>query len=65
MWTVVYMAQSSEMAQKLKEILEEGGLIVKVRLLDRSSGTQSECAEVLVPETEVEEAHKIIIEKGF
>ena len=65
MWTVVYMAQSQEVVDALKGILEQEGLLVKVRPVNRSVDGEVSYFEVLVPESEVEEAHGIIIEKGF
>lgn len=64
MWTVVYMAQNKEMAEKLKSVLEEGGILVRINPVSRKEKTD-DYFEVSVPEAEVEEAHGIIIEKGF
>lgn len=65
MWTVVYMAQNKEMADRLQGFLEEGGLLVKLRPINKVVETEDNCYEILVPESEVEEAHSIIIDKGF
>ena len=35
MWTVVYMAQNKDMAEKLKSILEEGGILVRINPVSR------------------------------
>lgn len=64
MWTVVYMAQNKDMAEKLKSILEVGGILVKINPVNRKEKAD-DYFEVSVPEAEVEEAHGIIIEKGF
>ena len=64
MWTVVYMAQNKEMAEKLKSILEESGILVRTNPINRKEKVD-DYFEVSVPEAEVEEAHGIIIEKGF
>lgn len=64
MWTVVYMAQNKDMAEKLKSVLEEGGILVKINPINRKEKAD-DYYEVSVPETEVEEAHGIIIERGF
>ncbi|NLM50677.1 MAG: hypothetical protein GX196_06980 [Clostridiaceae bacterium] len=64
MWTVIYLAQSKEIAQKLQKALEDEGLLVKVRPIQKSQD-DSGCYEVLVLESEVEQAHSIIIETGF
>ena len=64
MWTVVYMAQNKETAEKLKSILEESGILVRINPISRKEKAD-DYFEVSVPEAEVEEAHGIIIEKGF
>jgi len=65
MWTVVYMAQSKEIATRLQDILQKEGLLVKIRPISKNAENEDNYFEVLVPEAEVTEAHSIIIEKGF
>jgi menaquinone-dependent protoporphyrinogen IX oxidase len=65
MWTVVYMAQSKEIASRLQELLVEEGILVKLRPVSKNHENNDNYHEVLVPETEIEEAHSIIIEKGY
>ena len=55
MWTVVYMAQNKEMAEKLKSILEESGILVRINPINRKEKVD-DYFEVSVPEAEVEEA---------
>ena len=65
MWTVVYMAQSKEIATKLQELLTKEGILVKLRPINKNHDNNDNYFEVLVPEAEVEEAHGVIIEKGY
>lgn len=65
MWTVVYMAQSREIATKLQVLLSEEGILVKLRPISKNPENNDNYYEVLVPESEIEEAHSVIIEKGF
>lgn len=65
MWTVVYMAQSKEIAEKLQELLTKEGILVKLRPINKNYDNNDNYFEVLVPEAEVEEAHSVIIEKGY
>jgi len=65
MWTVVYMAQSKDIATNLQELLTKEGILVKLRPVSKNQENANDYYEVLVPEAEVEEAHSIIIEKGF
>lgn len=64
MWTVVYMGQNREKASELQSALEQAGMIVRVQTAGKSESS-NDYLEVSVPETDVEEAHNIIIEKGF
>lgn len=64
MWTVVYLAHSHEIAEKLQQCLLDSGLLVTLRPIE--SGEDSDnYYEVMVPEHEVEKAHSVIIEKDF
>jgi len=65
MWTVVYMAQSKEMAFKLQQELEKQGILVKIKPIGKDANGEDNCFEILVPAAEVEEAHNVIIDIGF
>jgi len=65
MWTVVYMAQNKEVASKLQDVLIGDGILVKLRPISKNNENKDNYYEVLVPESEVEEAHSVIIEKGY
>ena len=65
MWTVVYMAQSKDIATKLQVLLTDEGILVKLRPISKNHENNDNYFEVLVPEAEIEEAHSVIIEKGF
>ncbi len=64
MWTVVYMAQNRDKAGILQSVLEQAGILVRVQPVGKMENT-NDYLEVSVPETEVEQAHSIIIDKGF
>lgn len=63
MWTVIYMAKSKESILKVQEILACENLAVRVRPV----GAQNEDSfyEILVPETEAQLAHSILISNGY
>ena len=63
MWIVVYITQNKETAMSVKRLLLDAGLLVKVRGIGVLSEDQYGCYEVLLPESEVEEGHSIIIKK--
>ena len=64
MWTVVYLAQSNDVAERLQAGLIEGGLLVSIRTVESGAGSE-DYFEIMVPEHEVEKAHNIIIEKNL
>ncbi len=62
MWTVVYMAQDKESVERLQQLLEEQNILVMVRPVNKEAQSDDCCYEVLVPESEVEQTHNIIID---
>jgi len=60
LWTVVYIAPNKQRAEKLKEALTREGLLVNLRGLGNDPDNMSRAVELLVPESEAEEAHEII-----
>lgn len=56
MWTVVYVAPNRPVADMLKEMLENDGLLVMVRCASIPHLGNSAQFEILVPESEVDEA---------
>lgn len=58
MWKVVYIARSKPVAEKLQTQLQNEGVLVKIRPLGNEA-TSSQY-EVLVPESEVEEAQEVL-----
>lgn len=65
MWMVAFVSQSLETAEKIKELIMAKGLLVKVRAINGSSEEKYGCYEILVPESELDEAHGIIINEGL
>ena len=63
MWTVIYVAQSKDGATKLQGMLSEQGVLVKTRQIGKSKNSDG-LYEVLVPETEVEDARIILEQLG-
>lgn len=62
MWTVVHIATNMAKAKQVKEKLEAEGLLVNLRPISGERREESAYVEVLVPESEAEEAHEIINE---
>ncbi|MBQ9097593.1 MAG: hypothetical protein IJY55_04280 [Clostridia bacterium] len=59
MWTVVYISQNEDVAKEIKQLLEDSQILVMMRSVGEEEEQKS--FEILVPETEVEQAHTIII----
>ena len=64
MWTVVYMAANQEMAERIKDILEEECILVKIRPVPKCSCGNG-YYEVLVPESEIEEVKSCLYRAGL
>jgi len=58
-WTVVYIAPNKREAEKIRDLFTSEGLLVKLDIAN--TGTiDHQAFEVLVPEAEAEEAHKLL-----
>lgn len=58
MWTVIYIAPSNKIAEKIQSKLSEEGFLVKVRAVPLSK----QQFEILVPAGEVEEVQETLTE---
>jgi len=61
MWTVIYIAPTQNIAEKYQQALAEEGILVQLRAVSaypQKNTTQT--TEILVPESEAEEAHEIL-----
>jgi hypothetical protein len=65
MWTVIYIASNCLCAQSIKEKLVSEGVLVALRCTGASKLENCETIEILVPESEVEEAHEILATTVF
>jgi hypothetical protein len=60
MWTVVYIAPNKTMAESIKMLLNNEGVLVMLRTASFHSLGELGIFEILVPESEAEEAHEIL-----
>ena len=65
MWMVVYISQTKEQAEKIRDLLEKANILVKIRSVNQSENEKFGCYEIMVPESELDEAHGIIISEIF
>jgi hypothetical protein len=61
MWTVVYIAPSKVIAERIQTLLQEESFLVHLRTVDLDESNRGSI-EVQVPEGEAEEATEIITE---
>lgn len=59
MWTVVYVARNTQESDKIAKALSDNGVLVKLRQIGKKEGTKS-VFEILVPQTEVEDASIVL-----
>jgi len=59
-WTVVYIAPNKAEAERIEKILQGEGLLVKLRAIGLLQASNACSVEILVPESEVDEAMEII-----
>jgi len=64
MWTVVYISPNRVLAEQMKSLLANEGLLVMLRPVGVPHLGDSGTVEVLVPETEAEEASQILTENA-
>jgi hypothetical protein len=60
MWTVVYIAPNRPVGEMLKQLLENSGILAMLRPIGAPHLGDSGSVELLVPESEVDEASEII-----
>lgn len=65
MWTVIYMAKNKKIADRVSELMSKEGVLVKQQPVSKNTGDEDSYYEILVLESEVEEAHNILYERGY
>lgn len=65
MWTVVYLAKNKKLAEKIGQLITREGVLVKLQPVSKNTGDEDGYFEILVLESEVEEAHNILYELGY
>ncbi|WP_248930507.1 glutamate decarboxylase [Paenibacillus hamazuiensis] len=56
MWTVIYIAPTAKICERIKEKMTEEGFLVQVRAISMTKNQ----FEILVPEGELEEAQEVL-----
>lgn len=60
MWTVIYVAPSQHAADHIKQKLTQEGMLVMLRPIGTATTRGEPPVEIMVPESEAEEANEII-----
>lgn len=63
MWTAVYMVEGYEAAEKLKNLLNSEGFLVKTELFTKDG--DNNIYKIIAPEFEADEIHRVILELDF
>jgi flavodoxin len=65
MWRVVYMAQTKPIADHIVDLLAKEGFLVKLKPIYKNISEDDNYYEVLVPQSEAQEVHDILMDNGF
>ena len=65
MWKVVYMAQNKGTADHINNLLTREGFLIKIKPVYRNVPDENNYYEILVPQTEVQEVHTILMDNGY
>ena len=60
MWTVIYIAPTKNIAERYQQALADEGILTQLRAVGSSHQLNSISTEILVPESEAEDAHEIL-----
>ncbi len=60
MWTVIYIAPTKNVAERYQQALADEGILVQLRPIGSAAQLNGTSMEILVPESEAEEAHEIL-----
>ncbi len=63
MWTVVYLANSTEAMNGICELLRANGIISRTEKIESDNPECDVCYNVLVPQAEVGKAHQLILDE--
>ena len=65
MWMVVYVAEQKSVADHIEKILSDEGVPVKIRCTNEDVDGEECLYEILVPQSEVKETYKVLMEHGY
>ena len=63
MWKVIYMTDTRTDAESIEKVLSNNNFLVKIRAINKKNA-QGLC-EILVPQTEAEDAYMILVQHNL
>ncbi|MBS7297796.1 MAG: hypothetical protein KIG65_01805 [Eubacteriales bacterium] len=63
MWTVVYLANNTDVKNSICALLDNNGIINRVHAISPTEEEVGICYDVLVPAAEVSAAHALILDE--
>ncbi len=60
MWTVIYITQDKAELDKLRAAFEKYEIIIRIREVNKND-SDSSVYEILVPDSEISQAHEILL----
>lgn len=65
MWMVVGVANNQSMADRMQNVLENEGMLVKIRNASVRAKQQGSTFEIMVLESEADFAREVLLDNGF
>ena len=65
MWVVVYIAEGLSAKERAHQLLEENGIVCKAKPLYKNRPDEKNSYQIIVLQSEAEEAMSLFLENGF
>ena len=64
-WTVIHMTRGQPRAEEILQVLQQEGFMARMLQMNRAMSGEENDFEILCLQSEAEEAHQILIERGL
>lgn len=65
MWMVVYVTEQESKAYHIRELLADEGFVAKIKSINEDKIARGCLYEILVPQSEVNDIHVVLMEHGY
>ena len=65
LWTVIHMTRGQVRAQEILQVLQAEGFMARVQQMSRAMSGEENDFEILCLQSEAQEAHQLLIERGL